>query len=142
MLTSLASSLTLLLLAASTTTTLALPAETLQRKVAAAPASSSSTTTTPNNNNPLPPAAAVSEAYYLITNATITSLSKTETFTVTVQGVEAGALPVPCTLTWTPPVDNATSVQNLTCATEQVHVTLVRASPDPAKAWFLTVRWE
>ncbi|CAL8574441.1 hypothetical protein XPA_000401 [Xanthoria parietina] len=142
MLTSLASSLTLLLLAASTTTTLALPAETLQRKVAAAPASSSSTTTTTNNNPPLPPAAAVSEAYYRITAATIFSLSKTETFKVTVQGVEAGALPVPCTLTWTPPVDNATSVQNLTCVTEQVHVTLVRASPDPAKAWFLTVRWE
>lgn len=144
MLTSLASSLTLLLLAASTTTTLALPAETIQRKVAAAPGSSSTTTTTTNNNNPLPPAAAVSEAYYRITAATITSLSKTETFKVTVQGVEAGALPVPCTLTWTPPppMDKITSVQNLTCVTEQVHVTLVRADPDPAKAWFLTVRWE
>lgn len=143
MLTSLAS-LTFLLLAASTTT-LALPAETIQRKVAAAPASSSSSTTT-TDNNPLPPAAAISEAYYLITNATISSsslASKTETFTVTVQGVEAGALRVPCTLTWTPPpTDTITSVQNLTCVTEQVHVKLVRANRDPAKAWFLTVQWE
>ncbi|KAI4234017.1 MAG: hypothetical protein LQ349_004052 [Xanthoria aureola] len=39
-------------------------------------------------------------------------------------------------------MDNGTSVQHLTCVTEQVHARLVRANRDPAKAWFLTVRWE